>query len=282
MHACPVSTVESNDTVTPWGKMSMARWLAEGKVKGAFEHTDVLYKCTSCGACQAACVHEVDVSGTLQMAKEAAAVSGIVRYAPGLFTPNVEDDDDVVLPAGVSGARLFAAGYTEMFLSIARANARRWSTRSELLFASSEDLRTVAEVYPAHDIQVRPPIRLASEAASARPARDGDLGPRVAYHEACHLLRMEGNGSELVRQLAQKRAEGALIELQWRGETATCCGASGGFAETSPLSAKAAALRILGDAVERGAERLVTGCQGCADHMAQYADEVGIEVISLV
>lgn len=281
MHACPVVAVESSDTVTPWSKMSMARWLAEGKVNGSYEHTDLLFKCSGCGACQAACVHQVDVAGTLQLAKVDAVNAGISRYAPGLFKPIIEDDEDTVLPAGVSGARLFAAGYTEMFLSAARSNARRWSVRSELLFASAEDFRTVSEIYPTYDIDVRPPLRLAAEAAAKQPAREGDLGPNVAYHEACHLLRADAADAESVRQLAQKRVEGPLIELHWRGENATCCGASGAFAETSEASAKAAAIRLLGNAQERGATLLVTGCSGCAEHMSQYAADVGIEVKAL-
>ena len=61
LHVCPVVVVEYSDVVSPWGKMSMVCWLVQEKVLSVFEHNVVLYKCTSCGVCQAVCVYDVDV-----------------------------------------------------------------------------------------------------------------------------------------------------------------------------------------------------------------------------
>lgn len=81
---CPVSNAEPRDSLTPWGKMTLA-WLAErGDVPSDLAHADVVWGCTGCFACRNACEHDNPVVPTLLSARQhvrqhAAAPPGVER-----------------------------------------------------------------------------------------------------------------------------------------------------------------------------------------------------------
>jgi dimethylglycine catabolism B len=63
--ACPVSNAEASETVTPWGKMSMAYFAARGDVPVDEAHAAPAWACTSCYACREACDHKNEVAPAL-------------------------------------------------------------------------------------------------------------------------------------------------------------------------------------------------------------------------
>jgi Fe-S oxidoreductase len=69
--ACPVSNAEPRETLTPWGKMSMAYFAARGDVPLEESYARPAWACTGCFACRASCDHENDVAGTLLEARTA-------------------------------------------------------------------------------------------------------------------------------------------------------------------------------------------------------------------
>src|SRR5690242_20582094 len=67
--ACPVSDAEPRDSLTPWGKMSMA-WLAQrGDVEADSDLAATAWACTGCYACRERCDHRNEVAHTLGMAR---------------------------------------------------------------------------------------------------------------------------------------------------------------------------------------------------------------------
>jgi Fe-S oxidoreductase len=84
--ACPVSNAEPRETVTPWGKMSMAYFVAHGDVPLDRAHAAPAWACTGCYACREACDHRNDVASTLFDARASleanhAAPGGALRAA---------------------------------------------------------------------------------------------------------------------------------------------------------------------------------------------------------
>lgn len=81
---CPVSDVEPRDSLTPWGKMTLA-WLAErGDVPSDLGHADVVWGCSGCYACLNSCEHDNPVVPTLLAARQhvrqhSAAPPGVER-----------------------------------------------------------------------------------------------------------------------------------------------------------------------------------------------------------
>lgn len=67
--ACPVSNAEANETVTPWGKMSMAYFAARGDVPVDNVHAAPVWACTGCYACRERCDHKNEVATVLTDAR---------------------------------------------------------------------------------------------------------------------------------------------------------------------------------------------------------------------
>ena len=79
--ACPVSNAEPRETITPWGKMSMAYFVANESVALAPSFAEPAWACTGCFACREHCDHKNDVTGTLFDARSALVESGVAPAA---------------------------------------------------------------------------------------------------------------------------------------------------------------------------------------------------------
>jgi Fe-S oxidoreductase len=75
--ACPVSNAEPRETLTPWGKMSMAYFVANESVALAPSFADPAWACTGCFGCREHCDHKNDVTGTLLEARSALVEKGV-------------------------------------------------------------------------------------------------------------------------------------------------------------------------------------------------------------
>jgi dimethylglycine catabolism B len=67
--ACPVSNVEANETVTPWGKMSITYFAARGDVPVDQVHAAPAWACSACYACRERCDHRNEVATVLTDAR---------------------------------------------------------------------------------------------------------------------------------------------------------------------------------------------------------------------
>jgi Fe-S oxidoreductase len=74
--ACPVSNAEPRETITPWGKMSMSYFAAQGDVASGEAFARPAWACTSCMACRESCDHRNDVATTLLAARAAFVAAG--------------------------------------------------------------------------------------------------------------------------------------------------------------------------------------------------------------
>ena len=75
--ACPISNVEANETVTPWGKMSMAFFAARGDVPIDRVHADPAWACSACYACRERCDHRNEVATVLTDARADLFARGV-------------------------------------------------------------------------------------------------------------------------------------------------------------------------------------------------------------
>lgn len=67
--ACPVSNAEGSETLTPWGKMSLAYFGARGDVPVDGQHAEPAWACTGCFACRERCEHKNEVATVLNDAR---------------------------------------------------------------------------------------------------------------------------------------------------------------------------------------------------------------------
>jgi Fe-S oxidoreductase len=81
--ACPVSNAEPRETVTPWGKMSMAYFAAQGDVPLDASFAAPAWACTGCMACRESCDHRNDVASTLFETRAALMNRGVAPASAG-------------------------------------------------------------------------------------------------------------------------------------------------------------------------------------------------------
>ena len=111
--ACPVSNAEPSETLTPWGKMSTAYFLAQGDVPATESFARTSLACTGCHACRELCDHGNDVAGTLLAARAGEAELGILPESArkvGLAFPQHQERTlrGVAALAAEAGARASA------------------------------------------------------------------------------------------------------------------------------------------------------------------------------
>jgi Fe-S oxidoreductase len=79
--ACPVSNATPRETLTPWGKMSMAYFAARGDVPLDASFARPAWACTGCYACRESCDHRNEVAPTLGDARSALVEAGVAPEA---------------------------------------------------------------------------------------------------------------------------------------------------------------------------------------------------------
>ncbi|MBK7582431.1 MAG: (Fe-S)-binding protein [Myxococcales bacterium] len=79
--ACPVSEAEPRDSLTPWGKMSLAWFAARGDVEPDAELALTAWACTGCFSCREQCDHKNEVAHTLGHARAEYRALGLAPAA---------------------------------------------------------------------------------------------------------------------------------------------------------------------------------------------------------
>lgn len=88
------------------------------------------------------------------------------------------------------------------------------------------------------------------------------LNSSLTFHDPCYLTRYLDRGSE-VRELIGMVLDNDLMESNWSGKDAVCCGGGGGVAYLLPEVAKAAASDRMIQLETTGAQRVLTACPNC-------------------
>ncbi len=97
---------------------------------------------------------------------------------------------------------------------------------------------------------------------AAGTLRPRELTMRVTYHDPCDLGRQSGI-YEAPRQVLKAIPGVTLVEMRRNHEHAFCCGGGGNLETFSPEVSAAIAQERVREALETGAEALVTACPQC-------------------
>ncbi|MFW9783031.1 MAG: (Fe-S)-binding protein [Candidatus Heimdallarchaeota archaeon] len=89
---------------------------------------------------------------------------------------------------------------------------------------------------------------------------------KVTYHDPCHLGR-HMNLYDIPRDIIQKIPGIELIEMKRNRKDAWCCGAGGGVKSQFSDLAVTISLERIQEAIETGAEILLTSCPFCVDNL---------------
>jgi len=102
----------------------------------------------------------------------------------------------------------------------------------------------------------------------------------VTYHDPCRLGRLAGI-YEAPRRLLEMLPEVKLVEMERNRENALCCGTSA-WMECSAYS-KAVQTERMQEAIQTGAQTLITACPKCRIHLAcaQSGADINLKLVDL-
>lgn len=165
------------------------------------------------------------------------------------------------------GFPLYIGGRAEEAAALARRNARAVRDSGAPLVVTScpSCYHTLRHWYPEWlgeplGARVVHAVELLAEHA-------GDLRPsprtlKVTYHDPCDLGRRQGI-YELPRDLLRRVPGLELVEMAANRESALCCGGGGDVEMARPELSRAMADQRFAQALETGAEAVVTACPQC-------------------
>ncbi len=88
---CPTAVAERRETVTPWGKMSLAGMVLEGRMELGEDAAEVFMHCLGCLHCRTHCRHGIDVPGALIEARARSLEAGVLPRALLSVTERMRD-----------------------------------------------------------------------------------------------------------------------------------------------------------------------------------------------
>ena len=100
---------------------------------------------------------------------------------------------------------------------------------------------------------------------------------KVTYHDPCHLGR-HMDLYEIPREIIAKIPGIELVEIKRNRKNAWCCGAGGGVKSQFPDLAKDISKERIREAVESGADILITSCPFCIGNLKDAHEEMEPEL----
>ncbi|NPV07779.1 MAG: (Fe-S)-binding protein [Anaerolineae bacterium] len=165
------------------------------------------------------------------------------------------------------GFPLYASGLVDEALTLARRNREliRASGAEVVVTSCPSCYHTLHHWYPEWlGREPGPRVLHAVELLAERLPllKLGTLPLKVTYHDPCDLGRLSGI-YELPRELLRAVPGLELVEMEDNRERSLCCGGGGDVEMVRPELSRAMADRRFAQAVETGAQAIVTACPQC-------------------
>jgi Fe-S oxidoreductase/FAD/FMN-containing dehydrogenase len=180
---------------------------------------------------------------------------------------NLGEQDDICC-----GLYLALGGYTEDFVKTVERNINLINEKGikTLIFSCPGCFATFTEQYSAvaemlgldWDVETKHVVVLLDELIKDGKLKlDKPVDRKVTYHDACHVSRWF-DAYQYPRDVIDAIPGVEFVEMEHNREDALCCGIVTSF-DDIPTVAHCGQKRI-GEAVDTGAEYVVTNCAGCA------------------
>ncbi|MFW9944896.1 MAG: (Fe-S)-binding protein [Candidatus Sifarchaeia archaeon] len=172
------------------------------------------------------------------------------------------------------GSPLLRTGFVETAMEQARHNMEVFNAMDveEIVVTCPGCYRVLTKDYPAHGLEITKPIRHLSEVLESRikDLESGSITGTVTYHDPCHLGRHCGI-YEQPRSVINRVSGGKFVEMERSGDNAMCCGNGAGLRALFPDKAKAIGVERVHQALQIGADTLVTSCPFCKNMLSGQA-----------
>lgn len=186
------------------------------------------------------------------------------------------------------GSPLLRTGQTEMAQSLIQSNLALFAQKgvSQIVTPCGGCSKTLKHDYPvwAEKLGMPFPVEvLHFSEVYVRLIRKGSIKPAVpvnrtvTFHDPCHVGRSQGLFDE-PREILGAIPGVKLVEMDHCREESRCCGAGGGVKANYPQMAAQIARERVAEAIETGADMLVTMCPFCQASFAQAITELDAHI----
>jgi heterodisulfide reductase subunit D len=181
------------------------------------------------------------------------------------------------------GATVFNLGCADVFEEVARRNIERLNSLGvERIVTSCAGCYSIlAHAYPEvakveYQVLSTPEyLDQLMQEGRLKPSKPLDL--KVTYHDPCHLGRYCGVYDE-PRRVLERLPGVELVEMRRNREKSWCCGAGAGVKTSYPDFALWIGEQRVREALETGAQALVSACPFCEGNLADTVEAMGADI----
>lgn len=249
----------------PWGKprSERAKWAAALNIGRPTENTEVLYD-VGCAA-----------SYDPRAQKIAQSMVRVLIHAGVPFSILGEEEN-------CCGSCIRRLGEEGLFQMLVDANTELWHKYKikKIVTGSPHCYNTFKNEYPSGPWEVQHYVQFIAELLQARRLSFAEGPPiTVTYHDPCFLGR-HNKIYDAPRQIIRAMPGVTLIEMKDCRESALCCGGGGGKMWVEPIKDEQARLAEtrLKQAIDTGADLVVTACQFCMVNLQEATKVVGSQI----
>jgi len=305
---CPVFKELGWDSDGARGKIILSYGLLTGEIEPSQKIADKIFQCTFCKDCVERCSSSVSVPNILEAARAELVDAGFANDTHKHVMNNVKEtgniygDTEVMAPESDGDTPVFLGcqylsrpNKTKKYLKILSKLGIKPKIQEEtccgfpmkaLGFVEDfeEQKKKFLKLYPHKEIIALCPtctmflkeeyglkVKHAMQAILEKLPK-ADLGMTVTWHDPCDLSRGLGVIEEpraILEKLGCK-----VVEMEHNKRESRCCGGGGGILMSDEsLSDKIALVRIK-EAVETGADTVVTSCPTCETVLKKAATEI--------
>ncbi len=174
------------------------------------------------------------------------------------------------------GSPLFRTGFADDALRLAKSNVKEINNMDidEIVVTCPGCYRVLTQDYPDHGLVIEKPVKhitqLLMEHKEGLPKSSSRI--TITYHDPCHLGRHSGIYEE-PREIIRYVSGNDVAEMLRNRENAMCCGNGAGLRTLFKEGARAIANERIKQAVQTGAQYLVTSCPFCKNMLDSQADD---------
>jgi len=308
---CPVIRETRWDTDGARGKVILSYGLLSGELEPSQSVADNIFRCTLCRDCLERCPSKVQILDIISSARADLVEAGFAtdthkRVIDNIqATGNIYGDDEAVpldregeIPLYIGCQYSSRPNKTKKFIKILDKLGIDVTVSKELCCGFPMETLGFRKEFEEHKVAFRKAFD-AKEAIALCPTctmflkegygietkhilqvildrlPEANLGTKVTFHDSCDFsrgLKIIEEPRQVIRKLGLE-----LVEMKNCKENSSCCGGGGGILMSdAPLSDRIAIHRIH-EALETGAEILITSCPTCETVLKKAAKTVAQE-----
>ncbi|MBI5001435.1 MAG: (Fe-S)-binding protein [Euryarchaeota archaeon] len=306
---CPVFNERGWDSDGARGKVILSYGLLTGQLKPSKYVADKMFRCTCCRDCIERCPSNVNVIDIVSSARADLVASGFAGETHKQVvenikkTGNIYGDAEVVSPLKEGETPLFLGcqylsrpNKTKKYIAILEKLGIHPEVQKEVCCGFPMEILGFKAEFESHKekfsqffphkgaIALCPTCTVFLKEGYGLDAKhvlqvisekipEAKLGLKVTYHDPCDFSR----GLKIIDEPRKilKKLGVEIVEMKDSKVQSACCGGGGGILMSDPSLSDRIAKNRIRQAIETGADTLITSCPTCEQVLKKAATDVG-------